>query len=247
MNHLGVDGCKAGWIAVTKDCGELIYRIYPNAQDLVAAFPNAERILIDIPIGLPWNAAPIRPCDRLARDVLGPRRSSVFPVPCRAAAYAESLEAARTANLNELDRSLPQQSWGICKKIAEIDGLLQRKQRLRKIVREVHPEVCFWGLAGGAPMQHNKKTKGGLSERLTLLSRFEPDARHLLEQVQANEMRKHVAADDVLDALVSYVVSSAPYETLQVMQAEPLADQTGLPMEMVYAAANANQNLDPSQ
>ena len=245
MNHIGVDGCKAGWIAVTKDCGELIYRIYPSAQNLVAAFPNAERILIDIPIGLPWREAPIRPCDRLAREVLGPRRSSVFPVPCRNAAYAESLEAARTANLNDLERSLPQQSWGICKKIAEIDGLLQREQRLRKIVREVHPEVCFWGLAGGSPMQHNKKTKGGLSERLTLVSKFEPGARHLLEQVLKTEMRKHVAADDVLDALVAYVVSSQPHANLHAMQAEPLVDQTDLSIEMVYASAVSENLIAP--
>jgi predicted RNase H-like nuclease len=234
MNFIGIDGCRAGWFAVTKDRDELMYRIYPRAQDLVAAFPNAERILIDIPIGLPWKAAPIRPCDRLAREVLGPRRSSVFPVPCRDAAYAKSLEAARAANLKELDRSLPSQSWGICKKIAEIDDLLQRQTRLRKIVREVHPEVCFWGLAGGSPMQHNKKTREGLAERLAVLGQFEPSARQLLEQVLQYEMRKTVLADDVLDALVAYVISSAPLPSLQVMQAAPTLDQTGLSIEMVY-------------
>ena len=238
MNHIGADGCKAGWIAVTKDCGDLICRIYPSAQDLVAAFPNATRILIDIPIGLPWREVPIRPCDRLAREVLGPRRSSVFPVPCRAAAYAESLEAARTANLHELDRSLPQQSWGICKKITEIDYLLQRDKYLRKIIREVHPEVCCWGLAGGSPMQHNKKTKGGLSERLALLSKFEPGARHLLEQVLSKEFRKHVAADDVLDALVAYVVSEVPDEGTKRLQGDPHTDQNGMAIEMFYVCSS---------
>ncbi|MDP1735394.1 MAG: DUF429 domain-containing protein [Sulfuritalea sp.] len=236
MNYIGVDGCRAGWIAVTKDRDELIYRIYPSAQDLVAAFPNAERILIDIPIGLPWKAAPIRPCDRLAREILGPRRSSVFPVPCRDAAYAKSLEAARAANLKELDRSLPSQSWGICKKIAEIDNLLQRQLRLRKIIREVHPEVCFWGLAGGSPMQHNKKTKDGLSERLAILSRFEPDAKYLLEEVRANELRKDVMADDVLDAIVAYIVSSAPTPSLSLIKGNLLMDQYELAIEMVYFA-----------
>ena len=93
MNYIGVDGCRAGWIAVTKDRDELKYRIYPCAQDLVATFPNAERILIDIPIGLAWKASPIRPCDRLAREILGLRRSSVLPVPYRDAAYASSLES----------------------------------------------------------------------------------------------------------------------------------------------------------
>jgi predicted RNase H-like nuclease len=95
MRHIRVDGCKAGWIAVSKDEGELTYRIATTASELLRAFPDAERVLIDVPIGLPWRNEPIRPCDRLARSILGDRRSSVFPVPCRTAVRAEAIGIAR--------------------------------------------------------------------------------------------------------------------------------------------------------
>lgn len=95
-----------------------------------AGFPDAERILIDVPIGLPWPSVPIRPCDRLARCLLGkPRSSSVFAVPCREALFAGSLEEARTLNRDRIGRSVGAQTWGISPKIAEVDRFLGNRQR----------------------------------------------------------------------------------------------------------------------
>jgi len=37
-------------------------------------------------------------------------------------------------------------------------------------VREIHPEVSFWALAGGKPAKYNKKTLAGRNERIVLLS-----------------------------------------------------------------------------
>ena len=143
VRHIGVDGCTGGWIAVSKDDGELTYRIAKTASEVLRAFPSAERVLIDVPIGLPWRDVPIRPCDRLARTILGDRRSSVFSVPCRASVRADAIEAARELNKGELGRSLSEQSWGICRKIREVDDLLLGTPRHRAEVREIHPEVCF--------------------------------------------------------------------------------------------------------
>ena len=50
-------------------------------------------------------------------------------------------------------RSLP--------KIREVDSLLRESAKARRAVREVHPEICFWALAGGRPMRHSKKTERG--------------------------------------------------------------------------------------
>src|SRR3990167_4972582 len=95
MRHVGVDGCKAGWIAVARGEAGLKSWIFRNFPELVAAFPDAERICVDVPIGLPSREAPIRPCDQRAREVLGrPRGSSVFPVPCREALRAATIEQA---------------------------------------------------------------------------------------------------------------------------------------------------------
>ena len=126
-------------IAVSKDDGELTYRIAKTACEVLRAFPSAERVLIDIPIGLPWRDVPIRPCDRLARAILDDRRASVFPVPCRASVRAETIEAARELNKGELCRSLSEQSWGICRKILEVDDLLLGPLCHRAEVREIHP------------------------------------------------------------------------------------------------------------
>jgi predicted RNase H-like nuclease len=59
---------------------------------------------------------------------------------------------------------------------------------------EVHPEVCFWVLAGEQPMVHNKKTKDGAAERIAALRPVFPEiGRHL-----ANRPPR-VGADDLLD------------------------------------------------
>jgi predicted RNase H-like nuclease len=231
MRHIGVDGCKAGWIAVSKDEGELTYRIANTACELLSAFPNAECVLIDVPIGLPWRDEPIRPCDRLARCILGDQRSSVFPVPCRTAVRAEAIGVARELNKGELGRSLSEQSWGICRKIREVDDLLLGKPGE---VREVHPEVCFWALAGRSPMSHNKRQKEGLRERLAVLAAFEPYAERFFDFVLTEEPRRKVSADDILDALAAFVTCSASNLQLASLRGVPASDERGLPMEMLY-------------
>ena len=49
------------------------------------------------------------------------------------------------------------QSFAIYPKIKEVDSLLQRNPRARTILREVHPEICFWALSGQISMSINKK------------------------------------------------------------------------------------------
>src|SRR5687768_10701791 len=99
MRHIGVDGCRSGWLAVTRLNEKLTWHLAPDLRSLVHKFPQAESIFIDVPIGLPSRDSPIRACDSRARDILGkPRRSSVFPVPCLEALKADSLDAARAMN-----------------------------------------------------------------------------------------------------------------------------------------------------
>ena len=51
--YVGVDGCRFGWVAVAEEAGRLEYRLFGAMSDVLAAHPDAERILVDIPIGLP--------------------------------------------------------------------------------------------------------------------------------------------------------------------------------------------------
>ena len=233
--HVGVDGCKAGWFAVTRNGEGLAGQLFPTFNDLASAFLGAERILIDVPIGLPWADAPIRPCDRLARKVLErPRKSSVFPVPCREALAAEGVEAARKINRTCIGRSVGAQTWGISPKIREVDRFLLSIRGQRHGIHEIHPEVCFWALADRKPMKYSKTTIEGGEERLRVLQRFEPDVSAFLDDVLSKTLRKNVKADDVLDATVAFITAEASQGELASLAGNPSHDPAGLPMEMLY-------------
>lgn len=168
--NIGVDGCKAGWFMITRNGKELTWRVFPTVNELVSAYPDAQRIFIDVPIGLPFADVPIRPCDRLARQVLGKsRRSSVFPVPCREALEADGIIMGRKINQVCLGRSINEQTWGISPKIKEVDRLLRSLRGQDHGIREIHPEVCFWALNHGKPMNFGKTTASGKRERLAVL------------------------------------------------------------------------------
>lgn len=233
--YVGVDGCRAGWIVVSASLSGLKYAIFSTIYELMQAHKTAGLILVDIPIGLPDAGCSRRPCDSLARQVLGKRASSVFPAPCRPAARAENIAEARKLNIEELGVSLSAQAWGICQKIAEVDKFLLANADTRNIVREMHPEVCFSGLNGMIPMRHSKKTKDGVAERLTLLESVDQRAGGLYRQVIGETMRKDVQCDDVLDALVGCLTGMAmATDGLSQLSGTPALDGKGLPMEMVY-------------
>ena len=87
MKFIGIDGCRAGWLIVSSEHGnDFNCEVYSNLVSLLSNLPEKYLVLIDIPIGLPIKES--RLCDRLAREKLGPRRSSVFTVPCRDVVYA---------------------------------------------------------------------------------------------------------------------------------------------------------------
>lgn len=231
---VGVDGCRAGWIAVA-DLGDgLTYRLHASFAELLASWSTAQRILVDIPIGLPWRDCPSRPCDRQARALLGPRASSVFSPPSRRASRAANIGQARAWNLDEVGRSLSAQAWGICKKIVEVDRVLLEDTSANRKVFEVHPEVCFWGLNGGKPMRHRKSKPEGVRERLAALSVRLPAADHLLQRVLRETRRQDVLADDVLDALVAHITGRAVAAELRRVIGVPSEDDEGLPMQMLF-------------
>ena len=108
-------------------------------------------IAVDMPIGLPASGR--RSCDSEARRLLGPRRSSVFPVPTR-----DALAATAFADV----RGLSIQGWHLVPKIREVDACWESR------VVEASPELSL-AVVSGAPMAHNKRTPEGRAERLAVL------------------------------------------------------------------------------
>jgi len=234
---VGVDGCRAGWLAVWRQDGRIVFGTFRTFREIAGRFAKPVRILIDVPIGLPWRGVPVRPCDRRAREILGPtRRSSVFPVPCRAALRAANRLDASRINLRLLDRKIGVQTWGISAKIAEVDRFLLGARPGRAEVHEIHPEICFWALAGGRPMRDSKQTTEGRRERLEVLARREPQSRRLLESAASSTRRSEVGLDDVLDALAAFVTGEAASDGLARVVGDPATDEEGLPMEMTHVA-----------
>ncbi len=178
MKKIGVDGCKAGWLAAVKDStGKVRLEVYPTISELWKAHHDAYCIAIDIPIGLKDGAPHKRKCDVEARTLLGKRRaSSVFSAPVREACYADSEEEAKSISKKKTGGSLTKQTLAIIPKIREADRLLQMDTSARRVFMEIHPEVCFWALAGGKPMAFKKRASGekGKRERVDALCPFLP-------------------------------------------------------------------------
>ena len=235
--HIGVDGCKAGWFFITIGPGdELEFGIFTTIEKLWRNYSKARFILIDIPIGLPSKEIRTRPCDKAARQVLSPRRHhSIFSPPCREALRAESYREACRINHNVCARKISKQTWHISRKIKEVDDLMTAHPEAQDIVKETHPEVCFWALAYKEPMEHYKKSPEGAAERFAVLKKYFEKSSAVIKSSLDRYPRKQLAHDDILDALVNAVTATRLDASMETLPPEPIMDMLGLPMQMVYS------------
>lgn len=212
----GVDGCKAGWIAVVlTPGGDASATVFPTFAVLLEHLPGDAIVAVDMPIGLPDAAIKGgRGPEAVVRRFLEKRQSSVFSIPSRAALYAHvepfttlerwyqghRLASAAARATSDPPHGVSIQAYGIFAKIREIDGLMIARPELRSRVIESHPEVAFWRLNGEQAMRLPKKVKNivnppGMAERRALLCKLGlPSA-----FVEASPSRG-AAADDLLDA-----------------------------------------------
>lgn len=185
---IGVDSCRDGWVAVELRDGRFHRAtISPAFRAILDAHPDVAVIAVDIPIGLHEHG--LRTCDQAARAFVGPRRSSVFPTPIRAALTASTYELARAMCKERGERGLSSQAWELRRKILDVDGELCDDDH----VFEIHPEVCFCAMAG-RPLWTRKVTWSGMWERLALLRE-----QGVVIPSQAGDAGA-AAPDDVLDA-----------------------------------------------
>ncbi|MEZ2331727.1 DUF429 domain-containing protein [Mesorhizobium sp. RCC_202] len=246
MKLAGVDGCKAGWIAVHREPSAApSVSVFPSFQMLLEALPDA-LITVDMPIGLPdLSRKGGRGPEALVRPLLAARQSSVFAIPSRAALYADisdftTLEAWYAAHRRASDvalatsdppRGVSIQAFGIFSKIREIDQLLIARPDLRGRIFESHPEVAFCRLNGGMAMALPKKIKGaanpaGMEERKALLSRhgYEPS---FLDQTPP----RGSASDDFLDAAAMMLIAGRIASgDARSFPDPPLTDRFGIPV-----------------
>ena len=232
---VGVDGCKAGWIAVSAsrdDYSDPKVHVFSDFRSLVENFEPSRIIAVDMPIGLPDRVGRGgRGPEALIRPLLGERQSSVFSIPSRAAVYADHYRDACGLALETSDppRKVSKQAFNLFPKIREIDGYLSNQGH--EGIYEVHPELAFWQLNCRYPLHTPKKIKGrlnleGLNERRKLLI-----SSGIGSEFLSRTPPKGAAADDFLDACACLTVAQRiGHSTAKSYPEIPLRDNRGLPI-----------------
>ncbi|MCJ7498779.1 DUF429 domain-containing protein [bacterium] len=224
----GVDSCPGGWLAVLvtfyEEVVEEEHLLLGSFKELSELDSPPSYIAVDIPIGL--LAEPVqggRECDRVARKVLGqPRSSSIFSPPVRPSLACSTFEEAREYGLN-------MQSFGILPKVRELDRIMT--PGLQSRIREAHPEVSFFALAGLSPARAGKKKAEGRKERVALLNQYFFQVEEGLGRFPASR----ATADDVLDAYACAWTAMRLFRgEAGYLPDDPERDEKGLQMAIWY-------------
>ncbi|MEM8551297.1 MAG: DUF429 domain-containing protein [Pseudomonadota bacterium] len=220
---LGVDGCPNGWAVVKIPDGDPAQAQAFFAPTFAPLLGQADAIAVDIPIGLPdVIRGPGRVAEQAVRPLLGPRRSSVFSVPSRAAVYAKSYKAACILAhvTSDPPRKISQQAFNIFPKMREVDAVLTPQNEAH--VFEVHAEMAFWRLNGNRPMDTAKIVRG-VPRRAALASRIDLCRAHDLPAALFDTPPKGLPLTDVVDAAAMALIA------LRCMEgtAKPFPDPPG--------------------
>ncbi len=235
----GLDGCRRGWVLAVlgSPAAPLVVTVHDRFGDAMAAADAAGAVAVgaDIPIGLPADGRRI--ADGEARRLLGPRRGSVFPTPCRVALHAEEYGEALVRSRAVSGKGLSKQAWNLIPKMREVDAWVRPHHAA--VLFEVHPELAFARLAG-APLEQSKKTAAGLAARGALL-------RHALEaagtpgaaaaaalRTAAGLTGRGVLLDDVWDAVAVACSARSIARGSGVTLGDGACDERGLVMRICY-------------
>lgn len=235
---VGVDGCRAGWIAarLSLKTGALSAHFAQTFETVLATARDARAIMVDMPIGLP--DAGKRACERDARRLLRPlRHASVFSPPRRpildfadyAAANAWGKAQAFLETGTETGGGLSKQAWMIAPKIREVDAALSPASQAQ--VGEAHPEVAFWRLNGERPCRWPKRAPEGRSERKALLWRSGLSPDDLFDALR-EEAGGGAGLDDLYDACALALTAQARLDGGAVRLGDGARDSRGLVMEI---------------
>lgn len=256
QDHLGVDRADGRWVAV--GYGETDrpgVAVYDDIDALWADNAGAERVVVGVPVGLLDEAddyavgedgTPVerrsRACDRLARDALPERGSTVVPAPGRQAVRAALGEDATRAAASEVNRrvtgrGLSAQAASLAPAVAAVDDLLTDGAGDPEVVVEGHPEVCFQAFAVD-DVEHSKHTAVGVLERQVAFRGVDEyghgDWTHLVREL--DRQGENTGLDDLLDATALALTAAADAGERRRLPPgdDPPRDAHGLPMQTVY-------------
>lgn len=235
MKTLGIDGCRAGWIAISLDEDHAGYWLLESDEELGEYFEEWDRIFIDVPIGLTEEEY-VRQCDGELRDVLGPDyQASVFNPPIRPALYAPTYGEASMTSYEITGKKISTQAWNITPNIKLVDQYLQDNEEWQEKVFESHPELLFRILNGNNSILQKKATKKGLRHRLKLIKDRSKFADDFFRDIKEEYRRNQVDEDDIVDAmsLALFALRSVDQD-MKTLPDNPPTDSTGQRMAIHY-------------
>lgn len=235
MKAVGVDGCRAGWLAVclvweATQLKEACVRLFPTLVELLAEWGEADAMALDMPIGLlDIPRAEPRPCDLLARRRLGRRASCVFIPPTRPMLTAKAYAPLRTLGLSV-------QAYHLLPRIREVDALLT--PALQSRLWESHPELSFSAMVG-QPIPLPKRTAEGFQARYGALQQAFGTAFPTLWEPVAEYLQAHPRSafgrDDALDACaLAWSATRHLLAQAETLAGEPLYDSRRLTMAIRF-------------
>lgn len=235
LKTAGIDGCKAGWLAISLDRGHASYNLLRTSEELRDYLTENDCTFIDVPIGL-CEDKPVRMCDFLLRRVLGSSySSSVFGPPVRAAFLVNDYKTACDINEAKAGKRFSKQAWNIMPKIRQVDDILQENASLVSSVHESHPELLFKKLNRGGEALPKKRTDEGFERRFTLLKRADKRIEHLYTGIRTEFLKKEVKDDDILDAFILAIMSAqTPHRPIRTLPLPPEIDGKGIPMAIHF-------------
>ncbi len=214
---IGIDGCPGGWLQVSWAAPALPVT---EVSKTLPKRPIGSTIAIDMPIGL--SVSEPRQCDLQGRDLLGARRSCIFPAPVRGALqHLNDYPSASAASFNACGKKMSKQTFFLMPKIAELDQIADES------FHEAHPELSFMDWGGGTPFLP-KKTAEGKLQRAALIDSKWPGAREKAEQDLGKKTGRW-QTDDLLDAFAMlWTAERIAAGTAKILGSE--IDPTGKPM-----------------
>lgn len=235
--YVGVAYRDESWLAVSfTDAGYEETAVFDGIGDCWAAYEETARlILVDVPIGLVESGDPVRRCDALARELLGPRSSALFDPPVREATRKRRYSTANRVHERKAGAALSEPAFERSDAIAMCDELLGEVPEAAAVVRSAHPELCYRAFAG-TPLEHDEATAAGYAERMRTLAKQDRDAPPVVQKVAEATAGHDVPVAAVLDAVVLAYTAAPGGGELRTLPPEVPTDAGGRPMELVYRA-----------
>ena len=234
-----------GWLAVAYTADGFDHAaVFDGIGELWTRYEeSADRIAIDVPIGLEASSAP-RPNEAAARGLLGERGEAVVPAPVREATKKQRHRTAARAHERKTGEELSEAAFRSSRFVAAVDEFLDAIDEAPPVFLEAHPELCYLAFAG-EPMAGPPGIAAGYAERMRTLAEFDANAPPTVQSVAEATSGFRIPIPAVLDAVaIGLTVRPGP-GSLRSLPADPPTDDRGLPMAYVYRSDTAFSERSP--